>query len=112
MYIHDIDIAHPPLTSGVAEEILNNELNHIRSTQKWRVIKIIHGKGTDEHPSILKQVVRNWAYRNRSHIRAIIPGEKYDIDDPATQEMRRICGQIPDPELGRMNAGITLIWIK
>jgi hypothetical protein len=112
MYFHTIDIAHPPLTSEAAEELLDDELNQIRLTQKWRVLKIIHGKGTDNRPAVLKQVVQNWSYRNRSHFLAVIPGEEYDIHNSATQEMRKQCGQVPDPDLGKFNSGLTLIWIK
>jgi len=112
MYFHTIDIAHPPLTSGAAEEVLDDIVNQIRSTQKWRVLKIIHGHGTQERPAVLKQVVLNWAYRNRSRLRVVIPGENYNILDAATQEMRKECGQVLDPDLGISNTGMTLIWIK
>jgi hypothetical protein len=112
MYFHTLDIAHPPLTSGAAEEVLDGEVNQIRSAQKWRVLKIIHGHGTQERPAVLKQVVLNWAYRNRSHLRAVIPGENYNILDTATQDMRKECGQVLDPDLGISNPGMTLIWVK
>jgi hypothetical protein len=112
MYFHTIDIAHPPLTSESAEMVLDDEANQIRSTQNWRVLKVIHGHGTNERPAVLKQVVLNWAHRNRTRLLAVIPGEDYDILDAKTQEMRKQCGQVPDPDLGKSNSGITLIWIK
>jgi hypothetical protein len=112
MYVHTIDIAHPPLASEAAEHVLDNGLIQIRSTKKWRVLKVIHGHGTSERPSVLKQVVRNWAYRNRSHLLAVIPGEEYSILDPKTQEMRKQCGQVADVDLGASNPGMTLLWIK
>jgi hypothetical protein len=112
MYVHTIDIAHPPLASGIAEKMLDDELIQIRSMNKWRVLKVVHGQGTNEHPAVLKQVVRNWAHRNRARLRAVIPGEEYDILDAKTQEMRKQCGQVEDSDLGVSNPGITLIWIK
>jgi len=112
MYFHTLDIAHPPLTSDTAEEVIEDEVNQIRGTQKWRVLKIIHGHGTNDRPAVLKQVVHNWAHRNRSHLRAVILGENYNILDATTQEMRKQCGQVPDPDLGMSNPGMTLIWIK
>jgi hypothetical protein len=112
MYLHTIDIAHPPLSSDKAEEVLDDEITQVRFTQKWRVLKVIHGYGTETRPSILKQVVQNWAHRNTSRLRAVIPGEEYDILSTATQEMRKQCGQIQDLDLGKSNPGITLIWIK
>ena len=110
--VHTIDIAHPPLSSGAAEKVLDDELLHIRFTKEYRVLKVIHGHGTIEHPAVLKQVVYNWAHRNRARLRAVIPGEEYDILDAQTQEMRKQCGQVEDPDLGKSNPGITLIWIK
>jgi hypothetical protein len=112
MYSHTIDIAHPPLTSENAERVLDDEVNQVRSTHQWRVLKVIHGYGTNERPAVLKQVVQNWAHRNRTRLLAVIPGEDYDIHDAKTQEMRRQCGQVPDADLGKSNPGITLLWIK
>ena len=112
MYFHTIDIAHPPLTSEKAERVLDDEVNQVRSTHQWRVLKVIHGYGTNERPAVLKQVVQNWAHRNRTRLLAVIPGEDYDILDAKTQEMRKQCGQVPDPDLGKSNPGITLLWIK
>lgn len=112
MYIRTIDIAHPPLNSENAEMVLDDEVRQIRSAQNWRVLKIIHGHGTDERPSVLKQVVYNWAHRNRTRLLAVIPGEDYNILDAKTQKMRKQCGQESDQDLGKSNPGITLIWIK
>jgi hypothetical protein len=112
MYIRTIDIAHPPLTSEIAEEVLDDEVSQMRFTHKWCVLKVIHGHGTNEHPAVLKKVVYNWAHRNRAHLLAVIPGEEYHILDARTQEMRKQCGQVTDSDLGKSNPGITLIWIK
>jgi hypothetical protein len=112
MYLHTIDIAHPPLTSEIAEKVLDDEASQVFSTQKWRVLKVIHGHGTDKRPAVLKQVVYNWAHRNRMHLLAIIPGEDYNIFDVKTQEMRKQCGEVTDADLGASNSGMTLIWIK
>ncbi|MGD1044069.1 MAG: hypothetical protein ABR936_01945 [Bacteroidota bacterium] len=112
MYIHTIDISHPPLTPTIAEKVLDEEAGIVFSTQQWRVLKVIHGHGTDQRPSVLKQIVYNWAHRNRKRLLAIIPGEKYNIHDLKTQEMRKLCGQVTDVDLDVSNPGITLIWIK
>jgi hypothetical protein len=112
MFIDTIDIAHPPMRSDDAEQFLEDKTRTIRSSKEWRVLKIIHGYGSQERPAVLKEVVRNWAYRNRSKFLAVIPGEEYDMFDAKTIEMRKACGQIPDRDLGTSNSGITLIWIK
>ena len=112
MYVHTIDIAHPPLTSDAAEITLDDEISHVRSAQNRRVLKVIHGSGTSDRPAVLKQVVRNWAHRNRARLLAVIPGEEYSILDPKTQEMRKQCGQVTDSDLDATNSGITVIWVK
>jgi len=112
MYIHTIDIAHPPLKSELAEQVLDEKVGQVFSAQKWRVLKVIHGHGSETQPAILKQVVYNWAHRNRKRLLAVIPGETYNILDVKTQEMRSQCGQVADNDLGAINSGITLIWIK
>jgi hypothetical protein len=112
MYIRTIDIAHPPLVSETAEALLDEEVQYIRSAKEWRVLKVIHGYGSQERPGILKEVVRNWAHRNRTKLLAVITGEEYQMFDAKTIELRKVCGQINDPDLGAGNSGVTLIWIK
>ncbi|RPI07042.1 MAG: hypothetical protein EHM64_00710 [Ignavibacteriae bacterium] len=111
-YIRTIDIAHPPLSSGTAEELLDDEVRQIRSGKQWRVLKVIHGIGKNGRPAVLKQTVLNWAYRNRKQLKAVIPGENFNILDAQSQEMRKQCGQEPDADLGATNSGMTILWIK
>jgi hypothetical protein len=112
MYIHTIDITHPPLVPDDAEQAIDEAIDIIRLTQKWRTLKIIHGCGTQERLGALKQVVQNWASRNQKHFLAVIPGEEYHISNTLTQEMRKVCGKVPDTDLDANNPGVTLIWIK
>jgi len=112
MYICTIDIAHPPLSSGAAEDFLDDEVRQVRLSKQRRVLKVIHGYGSSSDRSLLKEVVQNWSYRNRSRFRGVIPGEEYDMFHEKTKEMRKECGQVSDPDLGACNPGITLIWIR
>ena len=112
MVVRTIDIAHPPLRSDDVEHIMENELQSARLSKERRMLKVIHGYGSQERPGVLKEVVRNWTYRNRAKLLAVIPGEEYHIFDAKTIEMRKACGQMSDPDLGASNPGITLIWIK
>jgi hypothetical protein len=112
MNIHTIDIAHPPLKSDDAELLLESELQCACLSKEQCVLKVIHGYGSYERPGVLKEIVRNWAYRNRTKLSAVIPGEEYAMFDAKTIEMRKVCGQISDPDLGTGNPGITLIWIQ
>ena len=110
-YILQIDIAHPPLPSAKAETELTRILSRAIHTKTIQAIKVIHGYGSTGHGGVLKEVVQNWAYRNRKHIRAVIPGEEYGIFDPATQELRELHGAILDEDLDQKNPGITIIRI-
>ena len=104
-----IDIAHPPMRPEEAEQFLNDTLTRLRQERGPTTIKIIHGHGGS---GVLKQLVQNWAYRNRSRFRAVIPGEEYDLFDPRTQEMRKNSASTTDSDLGSGNPGMTIIWVK
>jgi hypothetical protein len=54
-------------------------------------------------------MVQNWAYLNRKHILAVIPGEEYGIFNLSTQELRDLYGSISDDDLDQKNPGITII---
>jgi hypothetical protein len=112
LYIHTIDIAHPALASEIAEQALDGAVEHVRNSRVLRTLKIIHGHGDSERPSVLKGVVQNWAYRNRQRFQAVIPGEEYGIFNPDTLKMRKSCGQVSDADLGAHNPGVTVIWVK
>jgi hypothetical protein len=112
MVVRTIDIAHPPMKVDDVEQMLENELRGARLSKERRMLKVIHGYGSDERPGVLKEVVRNWTYRNRAKLLAVIPGEEYHMFDAKTIEMRKACGQMFDLDFGASNPGITLIWIK
>jgi hypothetical protein len=112
LYIKTIDIAHPPLSSEAAEKLLEDEIRQVRNSQELRALKVIHGYGSSAGRSVLKEVVRNWSYRNRKHLLAVITGEEYNITNAKTMKMRKECGQLPDPDLDSSNPGMTIIWVK
>ena len=112
MYIKTIDIAHPPLSSNVAEKLLDDEILQVRNSRELRALKVIHGYGSIAGRGVLKEVVKNWTYQNRKHLLAVIPGEEYSMVNTKTMEMRKVCGQISDPDLDASNQGITIIWVK
>ena len=53
--MYTVDIAHPPLTAQKAEQVLDEALQTIRSYPLGRVLKIIHGKGSNGHPAGTKR---------------------------------------------------------
>ena len=112
MFIHTINIAQLPLAPNEAIQVLDEIVNVIRFNQKWRAMKIIHGYGGIDQRAALKNVVRNWADRNRGYFKGIIPGEKYNQLNPTLLEMQKACGAFADPDFGVDNSGVTLIWVK
>jgi hypothetical protein len=84
----------------------------VRSSSSLRVLKIIHGHGSTGKGGSTKTVVRNWLFRHRSKLRAIIDGENYSLFDAEVQEMRMQVGQYNDDDLGNANPGITVVWVK
>ncbi len=107
-----IDVAHPPRPQQAVEDDLHEALNRIRSSGDLRVLKIIHGYGASGKGGVTKSVVKNWLFRRRGVVRAIIPGESYDVLDRDTQAMRVEVGQFGDPDLGSGNRGITVVWVR
>lgn len=111
-HLRTIDIAHPPLSSKVAEEVLDEFLRETRLSKNVRVLRIIHGHGSSRRRGSLRNFVLDWAYTNRKRIRAVIEGDHYHVFDQKTQEMRKEWGQSADADLGAFNHGMTILWIK
>ncbi|MGD0038001.1 MAG: hypothetical protein ABSC53_12010, partial [Bacteroidota bacterium] len=109
---HMINIADLPLTPDEATHVLDEIVNVIRFNHKWRAIKVIHGNGGMSHATALKNVVRNWANRNREYFKGVILGEKYSPLNPTILEMQKVCRTFADSDLSVENSGVTLIWVK
>jgi len=107
-----IDVAHPPRSPQVVEEELLDACSEVRRVPTLRLLKIIHGYGGAGRGSKTKEVVRNWLFRNKQRFNSVIEGERYNLSDPETQELRKVLGTYPDTDLGSANPGITLVWIK
>jgi hypothetical protein len=107
-----IDIAHPPRHPDIVERELLDAWSKVRNSSSLRILKIIHGHGSSGKGGSSKDLVRNWAFRNRTKFLAVINGEDYGVYERATQEMRRDAGQYADGDLGKANAGVTVVWVK
>ncbi len=107
-----LDVAHPPRHPDVVEREVQEAVSEVRNSSSRRVLKIIHGHGSTGKGGSSKDIVRNWAFRNRTRFKAIIDGENFDLFDPETQRMRSEVGQFADVDLGSANRGITIIWVK
>ena len=107
-----IDVAHPPRHPDVVEQQLTEAWSKVRNSSTLRVLKIVHGHGSSGKGGSTKDVVRNWAFRNRGRFKSIIEGEHYSMYDADTQEMRDEVGTFSDFDLENANPGVTLVWIK
>lgn len=104
-----IDVAHPPRHPDEVEDELLRALLQVQSSPSLRIIKIIHGYGSG---GATRDTVRNWAFRNRLKIKAVINGEDYSLYESATQSMRKAVGNFVDADLDAGNNGITIVWVK
>lgn len=107
-----VDVAHPPRHPDVVEKELFDAVMKVKNSSSLRVLKIIHGHGSSGKGGSTKDVVRNWLFRNRGKLRAIIDGVNYSMFDADVQEMRTEVGQFDDGDLGNANPGITVVWVK
>ncbi len=107
-----IDVAHPPRHPDVVEQQLMDASSKVRNSATLRVLKIVHGHGSSGKGGSTKDVVRNWAFRNKARIRATIDGERYNVYETETGEMRNEVGTFSDPDLDNGNPGVTILWIK
>jgi hypothetical protein len=107
-----IDVAHPPRPAEVVEETLIESWSQVRNSASERLLKIIHGYGSSGIGGTTKELVTNWVFRRRDKFRAVISGESYDLYNPTVQELRKEIGDFADPDLGKSNPGITILWIR
>jgi hypothetical protein len=107
-----VDIAHPPLSPDAAEEQLESALRSARQSAEIRVLRIVHGYGSSGRGGSLKTVARNWLYRKRSALRAVIAGEDLTPFDPNAQELAAECQLSISTDLGPATEGMTVAWVK
>jgi hypothetical protein len=107
-----IDVAHPPRPPDEVEQALLDAWETVRNSPALRIVKIIHGYGSGGKGGATREVVRNWAFRQKGRFRVVLYGEDYTLHNSATQEIRREVGQYPDSDLTMPNPGITIIWVK
>jgi hypothetical protein len=112
VFIHTVNIEHLPLTPDEVSQVLDEIVNVVRFNQRWRAMKVVHGNGGSHRPSTLKNIVRNWADRNKEYVKGIIPGENCSQVNRTFQEMQKACGTFADPDIEIENSGVTLIWVK
>ena len=110
--IYSIDVAHPPRHPDVVESELASAWSTVRNSATLRIIKIVHGHGSTGKGGSTKEIVRNWLFRSRTKLRAVIDGENYGMFDADVQEMRNEVGQFDDRDLNACNPGITIVWVK
>jgi hypothetical protein len=91
-----------------ALSVLETEVSRALHEGRVRAIKVIHGHGS----GALRRAVREWCREQEGRFRAVIYGEDYDLFHWESLEMRQVCGQPRDPDLGRKNRAVTYIWLR
>lgn len=107
-----IDVAHPPRHPHAVEADLQDAWTTIRNSPTLRVLKVIHGHGSTGKGGTTRELVRNWLFTRRARWRAIVEGEHYTIFNRDVQRMRKELGTFPDADLGNLNPGITVVWVR
>ncbi len=107
-----IDVAHPPRHADEVEREIVSAVAQVAGSSSLRLLKIIHGHGSSGRGSATREVVRGWAFRHRQKFRAAIEGEEYSRFHPDVQEIRKVIGEFPDPDLEAQNRGILVLWVK
>jgi len=110
--LHTIDVAHPPRSAEQVEAELVDAWTQVRNSNSLRVLKIVHGYGSSGKGGSTREVVRNWAYRNRGKFRLILEGEIYSLANRDVQELRKEIGDFHDFDLKNGNPGVILLWVK
>ena len=79
------------------------------------VLKVIHGYGSKGVGGKLRIALRKTLEHlvTEGRLRRVIPGERWDIFDPATQGLLGDYEELSgDPDLGQHNAGITIVELR
>ena len=107
-----INVAHPPLSGGAAEQLLDESLRSIRSSSSLRILKVIHGYGSTGKGGTLRTTVRNWCYTKGAQVRGVLPGEDASPFDERARAIASACGISASADLGPANDGMTIVWVK
>lgn len=106
----DLEVDRP--TVEMACRRLTQFLSDVRH-ERTRVVKVIHGYGSTGKGGRIRIAVRKLARRweQDGSIGGQIPGEEFHRRFPATQALLRRYPEVRgDPDLNRLNRGITLLW--
>lgn len=91
--------------------MLAGVIRSARLGRRPRVVKVVHGWGSGGHGGATRTTVRNWLFRRRREVRAVIEGERFASLEPDTAALLLEADLSADPDLNRANPGITIIWI-
>ena len=100
-----IDVAKERLIARIAEA----------QKSGTAVLKVIHGYGSKGVGGKLRVALRKTleGLAAEGRLRRVIPGERWDIFDPATQGLLGDYAELSgDEDLGQQNAGITIVELR
>lgn len=98
-------------TANQAEARLIAELGRARASGA-KAVKLIHGYGSSGVGGKLRISIRQFlgAKKRRNTIKAFVSGEEWDIFNDGSRQLIEACPELSrDKDLGRGNAGITLV---
>ncbi len=106
-----IDIAHPPLPGADAETMLDESLRKIRLSSNLRILKVIHGYGSQGQGGTLKTVTKNWIHKNKRRIISAIDGGDLSLMNPNVQVLLAECDLSAQKDFDVPNEGVTIVWV-
>lgn len=109
---HNIEADLPTL-----DEARRAMLGEIRTAKREgvRVLKVIHGYGsTGQGGRLCVGLRKSFGLRRKEGmIRAFIRGEDFSVFDPTTLQLLEEVPEVRgDSDLGRINEGITVLWLR
>lgn len=111
MKVFTVNLEEGMPTLEQAQNRMEVELSKCRSLG-GQAVKLIHGYGSSGVGGKLRLGLRRHLQtkQRRSIVKLVIPGEEWDIFDPASRKMLDVCPDLSrDKDLGKGNPGIT--WV-
>lgn len=102
-----LDIGHKNYSLDKALIELETFVSSAMHEESTRVIKVIHGHGK----GTMRTAVREWCEGQSGRFRAVIFGEHYEMFHADSMEMRSECRIFSQRDFGKMNRGVTYIWL-
>ncbi len=102
-----LDIGHSNYSLDRAIVELQTTVSQATHDGSIRIIKVIHGHGK----GAMRKAVRDWCVDQTGRFRAVVFGEDYEMFHGDSMDMRSECGIKTQVDFGKLNRGVTYIWL-